>query len=104
LINENFKLERCQSPHTTIWENKHITKKEQIKKSLRYVLILLGYLLLCTVLILSVKDGFSTIRYRYYFRAYCPEIRAMFNNETTFYEYALIDRSYLPKAQTTGIY
>ena len=65
---------------------------------------MLAYLLFCTVLVLSVKDGLSAIRYRYYFSAYCPEIRAMFSDEETFHQFAALDRNYLPKAQTTGIY
>jgi hypothetical protein len=85
LINERFVLERCQSPHTTIWENKHITRKVQIKKSLIFVLILLGYLLFCTVLVLSVKDGLSAVRHRYYFGPYCPEIKEMFTDMETFH-------------------
>jgi hypothetical protein len=61
-------------------------------------------MLICTVLILSVKDGLSAVRYRYNFEPYCPVIKEMFTDEATFHSYALMDMQYLPKAQTAGIY
>jgi hypothetical protein len=48
-------------------------------------------MLICTVLILSVKDGLSAVRYRYNFEPYCPVIKEMFTDEATFHSYALMD-------------
>jgi hypothetical protein len=65
---------------------------------------MLFFMVFCTVFILTVKDGMSAIRFRYYFSPYCDEINAMFSDEKTYNFYAKMDREYLPKAQTTGIY
>lgn len=46
----------------------------------------------CTVFILTVKDGMSALRYRYYFSPYCDEINAMFSDEKTYNLYAKMDR------------
>jgi len=38
-------------------------------------MFMIVYMLICTVVILAVKDGLSAIRHRYYFAPYCPVIK-----------------------------
>ena len=63
-----------------------------MKKSLIFVLFMVVYLFICTVVILAVKDGLSAIRHRYYFGAYCSVIKEQFTDEATFHSYAELDR------------
>lgn len=56
IINAGVKLVNCQSPHSTIWENKSYSFKEMRTNCIKYAVYMLIYVVSITFVILIVKD------------------------------------------------
>jgi hypothetical protein len=83
LIDSGVKLERCQSPHSTIWENKHYTFAQKRSGLIKFVIGAILYMVVSSLIILGVKDYLSNLRFTYSFHPFCPEINSIFGGNTT---------------------
>ena len=97
-------MAEAPEPSNILWENLHVTPRQQTCRKLlvsAVILVLLfGMFVLFTFLqLIAVKNA-----NRYPASTDCTTVSAMFTDNATFEQYARIDEPYTVKQQGTGVY
>lgn len=97
-LGKDWRLGRCSSPHSMLWENSGNTKGYRLKRGSIFVLTLGAYLVGCVFCVCIVKFLLAQLKFHFYFGPTCPEISDMFTSNEEYLSYAAFDKQYLPKA------
>ena len=112
LITENHKIcdtrikvEPAPEPSNIIWENRHITDREQNRNKCFVTLGILFLLLIAFVIFAVAKIFVTRIQAKYPPTFDCSDVDSQFAaNITQYKEYANYDKPYTDEQQGTGIY